>query len=422
MLIQIPYGKEIIPADIPDERVAGIIRSDLDNYLPDMDEQSLINRAMDNPLGTERLYQLARGRKKIVIITSDHTRPVPSKLILPGMLHEIRKGNPEADIMILVATGCHRGTRKEELTEKFGIGIVEHEKLVIHNCDAKDLSFLGILPSGGELYINRIAAEADLLIAEGFIEPHFFAGYSGGRKSVLPGIASRKTVFWNHCAEFINHENARYGILKGNPIHEDMLFAAKAAKLQYIVNVVINSRHKVIGAFAGDLEKAHLAGVSFLEGLCKTPPVPADIVVTSNNGYPMDQNIYQTVKGMATAEKTCSKDGVIIMAAECGDGCGGDVFYRTFLNAESVKQVFEDISSVPRNKTVEDQWQSQIFARILMKHPVIFISSCEEKIIKEMHMLPAKSFPEALKKADEILHKKGAKVTFIPEGITSIIE
>ncbi len=422
MLIQIPYGNGFIQADIPDERATGIIQSELDNYLPDMEEQDLINRAMDNPIGTKRLYQLAKGCNKIVIIASDHTRPVPSKLILPGMLHEIRKGNPNADITILIATGCHRGTKREELVEKFGAGIVEQEKIVIHDCDAKDLSYLGILPSGGELYINRIAAEADLLIAEGFIEPHFFAGYSGGRKSILPGIASRKTVYWNHCAEFINHEKARYGILKGNPIHEDMIFAGKAARLQYIVNVVINSRHKVIGAFAGDLERAHLAGVSFLEGLCKTPSIPADIVVTSNNGYPMDQNIYQTVKGMATAEATCKKNGVIIIAAECKDGHGGDAFYRTFLNSQSARQILEDISSVPKDKTVEDQWQSQIFARILSEHPVIFISGIDEKIIKEMHMIPAKSFPEALNKADEILCKKMAKVTFIPEGITSIIE
>ncbi|WP_456298144.1 hypothetical protein [Anaerocolumna sedimenticola] len=201
-----------------------------------------------------------------------------------------------------------------------------------------------------------------------------------------------------------------------------MIFAGKAARLQYIVNVVINSRHKVIGAFAGDLQRAHLAGVGFLEGLCKTPSIPADIVVTSNNGYPIDQNIYQTVKGMATAEATCKKNGVIIIAAECKDGHGGDAFYRTFLNSQSARQILEDISSVPKDKTVEDQWQSQIFARILSEHPVIFISGIDEKIIKEMHMIPAKSFPEALNKADEILCKKMAKVTFIPEGITSIIE
>ncbi|MGB8451317.1 MAG: nickel-dependent lactate racemase [Anaerocolumna sp.] len=420
MIIPIPYGKGFLQADIQEERVAGIIRSKLDTYVPDRTEQELINHAMDNPIGTKSLYQLAQGCEKVVIIASDHTRPVPSKLILPGMLQEIRKGNPQADITILIATGCHRETKKEELVEKFGIGIVEQEKIVIHDCDAGDLCYLGTLPSGGKLYINRIAAEADLLVAEGFIEPHFFAGYSGGRKSVLPGIASRKTIYANHCAEFINHENARYGSLKGNPIHEDMLVAAK--KLQYIVNVVINSRHKVIGAFAGDCEKAHLTGVNFLEGLCKTSPIPADIVVTSNNGYPLDQNIYQTVKGMATAEKTCKKDGVIIMAAECRDGCGGDAFYRTFSSAESAKQVLEDISIIPRDKTVTDQWQSQIFARILSKHPIIFVSSCEDKIINEMHMIPAKSISEALKKADEILEGKEKKVTFIPEGITSIIE
>lgn len=159
------------------------------------------------------------GKKDVVIIASDHTRPVPSKIIMPLMLEEIRKGNPDADITILIATGCHRETAKEELVQKFGKDIVDNEKILVHDCDdTTNLVSLGRLPSGGELIINKIAVEADLLCSEGFIEPHFFAGFSGGRKSVLPGIASRKTVLANHRSAFIADDHARTGILEGNPI------------------------------------------------------------------------------------------------------------------------------------------------------------------------------------------------------------
>ena len=209
-----------------------------------------------------------------MIIASDHTRPVPSKIIIPPLLEEIRSVNPSADITFLIAAGCHRDTKREELVDKFGEDIVNNETIVVHDCtDRENLVSLGILPSGGELYINRLAYEADLLISEGFIEPHFFAGFSGGRKSVLPGVAARESVLANHCSEFIAHPNARTGILKDNPIHEDMLWAAKRAKLAYIVNVVINEKKEAIYAVAGDVEKAHLAGCEFLYGLCRAKPM-----------------------------------------------------------------------------------------------------------------------------------------------------
>ena len=177
---------------------------------------------------------------------------------MPAMLDEIRKGNPDADITILIPTGCHRGTTKDELINKFGAEIVKNEKIYIHDCDDRDMLVnIGTLPSGGECEINKIAYEADLLLAEGFIEPHFFAGFSGGRKSVLPGIAGRTTVLANHCSEFIAHPKVRTGILDGNPIHKDMLWAANKAKLKYIVNVVLNGDKDIIYAVAGDTEKAH---------------------------------------------------------------------------------------------------------------------------------------------------------------------
>lgn len=422
MEIQIPYGKSMITACADAARTAGVITSGLDSYRAVNGEKELIEDAVKTSIDSPPLAELARGRKKVVIIASDHTRPVPSKLIMPVLLREIRIGNPEADITILIATGCHRETRREELRNKFGDEILRNERIAIHDCDAQDMVLSGQLPSGGELWINRLAAEADLLVAEGFIEPHFFAGYSGGRKSILPGIAGRETIYTNHCAEFINHRNARYGQLEGNPIHEDMIFAARKVGLAYILNVVINSSHRVIAAFAGDADSAHKKGTAFLDRLCREKKIPADIVVTSNNGYPLDQNIYQAVKGLATAEGTVNPGGVIIMAAACDDGCGGDAFYETFRQAESAREIFNKISAVPRDATEADQWQSQILARILTQHKVILISRCPDQMVRDLHMIPAGSLTEALDKADRILgHNKGS-ITWIPEGISSIVQ
>ena len=223
--IKFPYGKEKISLFIEKEQLCGVLESAIEQYVPSFSETELLENAIANPVSSLPLSRLSLGKKRIVIIASDHTRPVPSKLIIPLMLREIRRGNPGAEITILIATGCHRSTTKDELISKFGEEIVEREKIVIHNCDdSENMVHIGTLPSGGALEINRIAAEADLLVSEGFIEPHFFAGFSGGRKSVLPGIASRKTVLANHCSEFIANPNARTGILKNNPIHEDMLW------------------------------------------------------------------------------------------------------------------------------------------------------------------------------------------------------
>ncbi len=248
---------------------------------------------------------------------------------MPIILRRIRNVNPEIDVKIIVATGFHRPSTREELIYKMGEEIVDNEDIVMHiSTDDKSMCKVGILPSGGDLYINKLAYEAELLIAEGFIEPHFFAGFSGGRKSVLPGIASAKTIMYNHCSDFIDSDNSRTGKLNNNPIHEDMVYAAKVAKLAFILNVVIDKDKKIIASFAGDVEKAHTKGCRFVTALSKVNSIKSDIVVTTNGGYPLDQNIYQSVKGMTAAEATCKDGGVIIMIAACNDGHGGQSFMK----------------------------------------------------------------------------------------------
>ena len=422
----LPFGKEKIKFELPEEQVAGVLVSHAHEYKAPKSEAELVADALANPIGSPKLSELAKGKKNCVIISSDHTRPVPSHIIMPQLLAELRKGNPDIDITILIATGMHRATTKEELIAKYGKEIAEHEKFVIHvSRNDEDMVSVGTLPSGGDCRINKVAANADLLISEGFIEPHFFAGMSGGRKSVLPGIASKVTVLANHCSEFINSPNARTGILQGNPIHEDMLYAAKAAKLAFICNVVIDADKKVIAAFAGDREKAHYAGADFEMKLAGVKPVPADIVITTNGGYPLDQNIYQSVKGMTAAEATCKEGGVIIDVSSCSDGHGGEDFYNNLKNAESIQKAMDEILARGRNETVFDQWEAQILMRMLLKFTIIMVTEAPQQMVEDMHMKYAASIDDALAMAKDVLAKKGItdpKITVIPDGVAVIVK
>ncbi len=424
--VTFPYGREHLSYDIPADRHTGTLVSALHSYVPTDSPAELVEKALLSPVGSEPLHVLAAGKKKVVLIASDHTRPVPSKVIIPPMLREIRRGNPDADITILIATGCHRETSRAELVSKFGEDIVAREKIVVHDCDdSANMILVDTLPSGGRLLVNRIAAEADLLVSEGFIEPHFFAGFSGGRKSVLPGVCARETVMYNHNAGFIRDPLARTGILDGNPIHKDMLYAARRLRLAFIVNVVINAEKEAIFAVAGDADQAHRAGCEFLRARCMVPAVPSDIVITTNGGYPLDQNIYQAVKGMTAAEATVKRDGVIIMLAKSADGHGGEGFYKTFRDEKDLTAMMEGFLATPPEKTKVDQWQSQIFARVLMHARVIYISDAPDDVVRDLHMIPAHSIAEAVAMADKMLAERGianGTILAIPDGVSVTVQ
>ncbi|VBB08782.1 Hypothetical protein LUCI_4088 [Lucifera butyrica] len=422
--IRIPYAKTYMEAAIPDDKLLAVLHSKAHNYKASAGEGAIVQQALEQPVGSRRLRDLAKGKNKIVIITSDHTRPVPSKIISPLMLEEIRAGNPNADITFLIATGFHRASTTEELIHKFGEKIVNEEKIVIHDCrDAANMVNVGTLPSGGNLVINKLVMEADLLVAEGFIEPHFFAGFSGGRKSVLPGVVSEVTVLANHCAQFIASDKARAGILDGNPLHIDMMYAARQAKLAFILNVVINAEKKIIKAFAGDMAEAHAAGCAFVGDLAAVPAVPADIVITSNGGYPLDQNLYQSVKGMSAAEATVKPGGVIIICSACNDGHGGEDFYKWFTDAPGgAREVMDKIMQIEACNTIADQWEAEILARVQLKASVIVVTDqCDHKIIENMHMKAARTLPEAITMAKGIVGEDAA-FTVIPDGVSVIVK
>lgn len=421
--IKIPYSTEYRELTIESRRIKAILNTRANEYEVERHTQEhIVQKAFENPINSESLGYMAKDAGKVLIITSDHTRPVPSKITMPLLLDEIRSMNPDVEIKILIATGFHRLTTTEEMINKFGRELVEKEEIINHDSrDMKNMVFKGILPSGGELWLNSLVDWADLVVSEGFIEPHFFAGFSGGRKSILPGIASEKTVLANHCSTFIASSYARTGNLHKNPIHTDMLFASHSANLRFILNVVLNSEKRIIEAFAGHPEEAHEKGCKFVEKLAKVNAVNADIVITSNGGYPLDQNVYQAVKGMTAAEACVNEGGVIIMVAECSDGHGGEAFYHWFADAASAEEVAEKISHIHREETIADQWEAQILARILTKANVIMVTDkCDPELIQNMHMLHAFSLEEAMDMAENIIGKD-ADVVVIPDGVGVIV-
>lgn len=421
MRTTIPYHKTYLPIEIPDENFVCSLVSDSENFKASGNEQEIVERALDNPIGSKSLEEMVRGKKRMVIISSDHTRPVPSRVTMPIILRRIRQANPDIKITILIATGFHRPTTRQELLDRYGEEIVAKENIVVHRSRDDEMADLGTLPSGGKLLLNKIAIDTDFLMAEGFIEAHFFAGFSGGRKAILPGIASATTVMANHCSEFIASPYSRTGILENNPIHKDMLFAAEQAKLAFILNVVIDAKKKVIAAFAGDSEKAHVKGCEFVLNLSHVKKNPTDIVITTNGGYPLDQNIYQSVKGMTAAEANCKSGGVIIMVAGLSDGHGGESFCKMVTETESPQKLLEEFSRIPRNETKPDQWEAQILCRILSNYTVIIVTDmCAPEMILGMHMEHAKTFDEAFARAFE-LKGRNATVSLIPDGVSVIV-
>ena len=419
-MLHLPYGHGMLPFD---EKNAAVLRSHVAQLKSDRAGLCIVEDAMTHPIGTEPLAALSRGKKTCTIIISDHTRPVPSRDILPPMLRQLREGSPDIDITLLVATGFHRGTTQDELRTKLGDEILKNERIVIHDCrDAASNVCIGTLPSGAPCVIDRVAAETDLLVAEGFIEPHFFAGFSGGRKSVLPGVCDQVTVLGNHCSRFIDSKFARTGVLEGNPLHRDMVTAARLAKLSFIVNVVIDEEKRTVAAFAGDMEQAHEAGCAFLRQYCEVSAAPADIVITTNGGAPLDQNIYQCVKGLTAAEASAKDGAVLVMCAELSDGHGGEGFYETLKNCESPAKLYDEIMHTPQEKTLPDQWESQILARILMHHRVIFVApGSRQQLLADMKLSWAADLECAMAMARA---EKGtdASVTVIPDGVSVVVK
>ena len=418
MILRFPYGKGEVEFELPDERVISVLEPL--KVAPPRDVAEKVRKALLNPIRDEPFLKVASKSRKVCILVSDYTRATPNKVLLPPILETLVKaGRSLEDVKILVANGLHKPAPKSELEELLGREVMEEVEVLNHDAeDERSLVYVGKTSFGTEVYVNRLVLNSDLVVMTGLIEPHFFAGYSGGRKSILPGVAGRETIYQNHSYRMIAHPKSRCGVLEGNPIHEDMVEASKASVKGrgYLLNVVIDKEGRIINAFAGDVFEAHREGVKFLDRIVKMKvPKVADIALTTNGGYPLDRDLYQAVKGMATGSIAVREGGVIIVLSECRDGIGRghELFYRLMAEARSPEEVLERIR---REEPIKDQWEAQILAQILTKRHVILVTkNIEHSVIEEMHMTPASNLEEALEMAEEITGRE-SRIIAIPEG------
>ncbi|MDR3644104.1 MAG: nickel-dependent lactate racemase [Clostridia bacterium] len=409
--IGVLYGKGKLTFDIPSRNLQQVIEP---KRLPGTDGRKTIVDALEHPIGSPSLRELTKDIHRLLIITSDNTRPMPSRESIPAILSQLYREEGDYSITILIATGLHREMTPAEIRERFPEEVTGRHRIVNHVAtDDRSLVCLGKMSTGNELWVNRLAVENELVIAEGFIEPHFFAGFSGGRKSILPGICGAKTILANHCPKNIASPYATAANLEGNPVHMECAQAAKLAGLGFIMNVVLNRDKEIIAAFAGEPARAHLAGCEYVKRNMEVAVRPADIVIASNNGHPLDRNLYQSVKGMDTASRAVKKGGVIILASECPDKNGNNEFERLIASCHTPEELFQEMSS---GEPEPDKWQAQIFARILMDHKIILVSDKVSRTDAErLFMTHCRTPDEALRIALG-LEGPDAKINVIPEG------
>jgi nickel-dependent lactate racemase len=413
MRVKLPYGERGL--EIKLERCR-ILRSMEMPALASVESE--LERALRKPISSTSLGDLLKGASRVLLVVPDNTRALPSRRLIPRVLDHVERANPMAEVQVLVATGLHREVERDELERMFGKDVLEKYDIVNHRAsDDEQVVKLDARTSyGTPIHVNRLVLESDVVIGAGLIEPHFFAGYSGGRKIILPGVAGKEAIFKNHGFRMIDNQRSRAGILEGNPIHMDMIEFMKMTRLDFIINVTINERREITGIFAGDPVRAHLAGIEFLDRFVKLRVErPADIVITTNGGFPLDRDLYQAVKGMDTAAYVVKDGGVIIIASECRDGLGGhEEFLRIFQGAGSPDEVLENIR---KNEPINDQWEAQILARVLKRAKVILVSDyISERLASSFMLERAKTVEEALEIALSIIGRSDAEIMVIPEG------
>jgi nickel-dependent lactate racemase len=384
------------------------------------DPCAALRASMLNPIGSESLLDLAEGSSSPCIVVSDSTRPTPSGVIAESALDVLNQaGVGDESVRVVVATGLHRPCTDAELVEMLGAELLGRVDVVNHSArDRGSVEYLGDTARGTPLWVNRMVLDSDLVIGDGYIEPHFFAGYTGGGKNIVPGVSGLETIKANHGAEMIDHPKARAGALDENPIYMDIVEGARVAGYGFSVNVTLNSMKRVSGVFSGDFEEAHLEGCGFLQDYVGVKTRPADIVVTTNGGYPLDRDLYQAVKGMTVGEACVKDGGIIVVASECRDGVGHPEFRRLVEESRSPGEILETVRSP--GFFMIDQWEAQIMARVLLRAEVVCVTGgvgADE--LRRMHLTPARSLDDAMGKALEAVGRD-PEINIIPGGPSTI--
>jgi len=412
------YGKTGLEIEIPDELDVTVIEQKFVASAPD--QKAALRKALQAPIEASSLHDVVKSTDTVGIIFSDITRPTPNHLILPAILDEIAHVHQE-NITLFNALGTHRPNTEVELRGMLGDTIVDSYCIVQNNAfDQSTQIQLGTTNRGHDIWLNRELVECDIKILTGFIEPHFFAGFSGGGKAVMPGMAGQRSVLDNHNADMISHPKATWGITHGNPIWEEVREVAFKVEHCFLVNVSLNSDKEITSVFAGNLDAAHAAGCAYVKERAMVPvPHTYDIVITTNSGYPLDLNLYQSVKGMSAASQVVRDGGSIIIAADCWDGIPDHGLYGQLLReAESPKALLDIIFEPGFLK--QDQWQVQIQAQIQLRADVfIRTDGLTDEQIEMVLLRPCERIEDTV---IDLLDDYGpqARICVLPEGPQTI--
>jgi len=422
MHIRLRYGEAGLDLEFPETaNFAGVLYPQEAEILPRPKDSVL--QSLIRPIASEPLKELARGRQDAVIVISDITRPVPNALLLPIIIRQlVESGIPDEKITILVATGIHRPNEGAELERLVGKEIASSYRIINHfSKHQDDMVLVGHIGDGVPALVNRHYLAADLKILTGFIEPHMWAGYSGGRKSILPGISSVKTLEFMHGPEMVAHPQTRYGILEGNPFHEAGLSIMEQAGADFIVNVTLNTSKKITGVFSGHPVKAHLEGVEFLERHCVAMlDEPLDFVVTTNAGAPLDCNLYQTAKGISGVAGATREGGVILIATECLEGFGSEEYRAVFEHATTPQAFIEKL--MKKEFFLPDQWCAQETYQVMLKNEIwVHTRGIDAATLKRFHFKPVEDLSRAIA---ELLDRFGrdARWAIVPDGPLLILK
>jgi nickel-dependent lactate racemase len=413
--VWLPYGKSDVCVRVPARNLLGTIEPKELAGAPDA--RAELERALKDPIGSKKLSEIANAESKVAIVVDDMTRHAPtSAMILPVLAELNAAGVKDENVTVIFGSGTHRAVKPDEAVRLIGEEALKRVKTVSHDCKAQDLVYVGTTKKhGNKVLLNRTFAEADVKVLLGDVGFHYYAGYGGGRKSVMPAVACEETIKHNHA--MLLNANARTGVLEGNPVHEDMTEAARLAKVDFILNVVTNSKGEIVKAFAGDLEQAFLEAVKLVDEMYRvTVDRRADIVVVSPGGYPADMNLYQAYKALDNALEVVKRGGVIILVAECPEGHGNQVFYDWMMRLGDLKTVEREI----KRNFVLGGHKAYYLLKAQQNHQIILVSSLPDYYATNIFKLKtARAVNDALGEALKIAGSQ-ARVWAMPQGNSTL--
>ena len=418
MRVKLAYGKTGLPIELDDSLDVTVVEPLFVPAVPD--PAAAVRVALRGPIGSPPLRELLRPGMRVGVVFSDITRPAPNPLLLSAVL-EVLDSVPGLEIVLFNALGTHRPNTETELRAMVGDAIFERRRIVQNDTfDPATQVRVGVTSKGHETWLNAEFMRCDLKVLTGFIEPHLFAGFSGGGKAIMPGMAGQRTVLGNHDAGMVGHPKAIWGVTRGNPIFEEVREVAGQAGRLFLLNVTLNRDKAVTGVFAGDIDLAHAAGCAFVKRSAMIAvPRPFDVVVTTNSGYPLDLNLYQSVKGMRAADPVVRPGGAILIATRCSDGIPEHGLYGRILSESASPQ--ELLTKICRPGFLEqDQWQAHVQALIQQKAAVYVRSDgLTDDQIRGALLLPCRRVEETI---DRLLEKYGraARICVMPEGPQTI--